>query len=70
MAMMNKKKRAWGMIVESVQQDIECTSGILKSLWLFIKNCDSFSQPKHIENVFTSCCELYNILVESDGYLD
>ena len=28
------------------------------------------SRPEHIENAFTSCCMLHNILLESNGYLD
>ena len=37
------KERAWGMMVESVRKDIECTFGILKSRWLFLKNWNNLS---------------------------
>lgn len=58
----------WSQWLESMRKDVECTFGILKSRWTIL---DKGVQARKIENadqVWKTCCELHNMLLEIDGY--
>ena len=60
----------WSSKVESVRKDIEGVFGILKARFKFLKNFNSLKHHSSIDNAFTTCCILHNMLLESDGWLD
>jgi hypothetical protein len=62
MRVMNKK-------LGSIRKDIECTFGAMKKRFKWLKNWNSLAYQANIDNVFTTCCILHNILLEHDGYL-
>jgi hypothetical protein len=53
----------------SIPKDIECTFGAMKKRFKWLKNWNCLAKQCDIDNVFTTCCILHNILLEHDGYL-
>mmetsp|Transcript_5008 Transcript_5008/g.12125 ORF Transcript_5008/g.12125 Transcript_5008/m.12125 type:complete len:177 (-) Transcript_5008:45-575(-) len=60
----------WSKMIESVRKDVECTFGCLKKRFLWLKHWNCASTHKQIDDVFTTCAILHNILLEEDGYLN
>ena len=60
----------WSKKLESVRKDVECTFGILKKRFLFLKNLIQHHFPEKIENAFVTCCALHNWLHDWDGWDD
>ncbi len=58
---------AWSTQMETVRKDVECTFGILKKRFMFLKTPIRLRDPKQIENAFMTCCVLHNLLLEYDG---
>lgn len=58
---------AWSSRVETLCKDVECTFGILKKRFLFLKHPIRLHEPKDIENCFLTCCLIHNWLLEFDG---
>ncbi len=44
--------------------------GILKIRFRFLKNFNCLRHQSSIDDAFTTCCILHNMLLRSDGYLD
>ena len=61
--------RAMNKKLGSVRKDIECTFGGMKKRFKWLKNWNSLVDQADIDNVFTTCCMLHNILLEHNGYL-
>ncbi|KAI2511223.1 Plant transposon protein [Fragilaria crotonensis] len=60
----------WAGMMESVRKDIECVFGILKKRFHYLKTFNRMRKQKNIDNAFTTCCIIHNILLETDGWLD
>ena len=58
----------WSKNLESVRKDVECTFGILKKRFLFLKNPIQHHFPEGIEDAFVRCCCLHNLLHDWDGW--
>lgn len=58
---------AWSSHIESLRKDVECTFGILKKRFMFLKFPIRLHTPEAIEKVFRTCCLLHNWLLEYDG---
>lgn len=56
----------WGEWLESVRKDVECTIGILKSRFRFLKNAVKFHSPDTIEHAMRTCAAVHNILLKYD----
>jgi hypothetical protein len=52
--------------VESVRKEIECTFGLLKKRFRFLKNPFLLQKQYEIDNMFRTCCILHNMLLEYD----
>lgn len=50
--------------LESVRKDVECTFGILKKRWKILEYGIRFRDIKVLEQVFTVCCILHNMMVD------
>ena len=59
----------WSAKLESVRKDIEGVFGILKIRFRFLKNFNNLHQQSAIDNTFTTCCMLHNMLLKADGFL-
>jgi Plant transposon protein len=57
-------------MIESVRKDIEGVFGILKQRFHFLKSFNKLRRQINIDQAFTTCCILHNILLEEDGYLE
>ena len=55
--------------MESIRKDIKCTFGILKNPFKYLKRFNRSHNVSDVDNAFTSCCMLHNMLLEEDGYL-
>jgi hypothetical protein len=60
----------WSKNLESVRKDIEGVFGILKIRFRFLKNFNCLRHQSSIDDAFTTCCILHNMLLRSDGYVD
>jgi hypothetical protein len=65
----NHAMRVMSRKLGSVRKDIECTFGAMKKRFKWLKNWNALSNQADIDNVFTTCCILHNILLEHDGYV-
>ena len=59
--------RLWSEWVESAKKDVECTFGILKSRWRFLRNGIVLQNQSSIDFAFFTCCILHNLILEFDG---
>lgn len=57
----------WSEWLESVRKDVECTFGILKARFRFLKMPIEYHCKYTIECVFKSCCILHNMLILWNG---
>lgn len=60
----------WSAHMDSIRKDVECTFGILKKRFLFLKNPIMHHFAEMIEAAFTTCCAIHNCLHEQDGWDD
>ena len=70
MQIAGSKMERWSANLESARKDVECTFGILKKRFLFLKNPIEIHSPERIEDAFHTCAALHNWLHEYDGYDD
>ena len=68
--MHGSKLASWSKNLESVRKDVECTFGILKKRFLFLKNPIELHVPEKIEGAFHTCAALHNWLLDYDGWDD
>lgn len=61
-------KVRWSEFAESVRKDVECSFGILKKRFQFLKNGVNWQNKNDIDNAVFSCVKLHNMLHEFDGY--
>lgn len=57
----------WSEWLESVRKDVECTFGILKARFRFLRNAVRYHYPDTIEQATRCCAILHNILLRYDG---
>ena len=65
---MDEKSTRWSETAESVRKDVECSFGILKKRFQFLKNAITWHRKSDIDNAVHSCVILHNMLHEFDGY--
>ena len=58
----------WSEFAESIRKDVECSFGILKKRFQFLKNPITWHKKSDIDNAMFSCVILHNMLHEFDGY--
>lgn len=58
----------WSEFAESVRKDVECSFGILKKRFQFLKNGVNWQSKNDIDNAVFSCVILHNMLHDFDGY--
>ena len=56
--------------MESARKDVECTFGILKKRFLFLKNPIELHAPEKTEAAFLTCAGIHNWLHDYDGWDD
>ena len=66
----NSAEMRWSKNVESVRKDIEGVFGILKKRFRFLKNFNNLRRQSSVDDAFTTCCILHNMMLDKDGYLD
>ena len=54
--------------LESMQKDVECTFGILKTRFSILKYGIRLRSLNQCDNVWLTCCALHNMLLKIDGY--
>jgi Plant transposon protein len=62
-----RSDRLWSEWVESTRKDVECTFGILKSRWRFLRNGIVLKNQISTGYAFFTCCILHNLILENDG---
>jgi hypothetical protein len=60
----------WSHHIESIRKDVECTFGILKKRFSFLKNKIRLHDIEDIDNAFAVCATVHNMLHEWDGLDD
>jgi hypothetical protein len=65
---LDEKSTRWSEHAESVRKDVECSFGILKKRFQFLKNAITWHRKSDIDNAVFSCVILHNMLHEFDGY--
>jgi hypothetical protein len=68
--MPNSPEMRWSENLESVRKDIEGVFGILKIRFRFFKNFNNLRKQSSIDDAFTTCCMLHNMMLQKDGYLE
>ncbi len=63
----NIDKIQWSKWLESMQKDVECTLGILKGQWRFLKSGVRLHGLDAVDYVWLMCCALHNWLLDVDG---
>ena len=53
--------------LESIRKDVECTFGILKQRWRFLRNKIQYHEMDVITAAMRCCCILHNMLLVFDG---
>lgn len=64
----DEDKSRWSEFAESVRKDVECSFGILKKRYQFLKGAITWHRKSDIDNAVFSCVILHNMLHEFDGY--
>ena len=64
----DEDKTRWSEFAESVRKDVECSFGILKKRFQFLKSAITWHRKSDIDNAVFSCVILHNMLHEFDGY--
>jgi len=66
----NKHLKRYKKALSATRKDVECTFGILKSRFVWLKNCNHERRSDTIHKVFVTACILHNLLLKEDGHLD
>jgi Plant transposon protein len=64
----DEDKIRWSEFAEAIRKDVECSFGILKKRFQFLKNAITWHRKSDIDNAVFSCVTLHNMLHEFDGY--
>lgn len=62
------EKTRWSELAESMRKDVECSFGILKKRYQFLKTGITWHYKSDSDNVVFSCVILHNMSHEFDGY--
>jgi Plant transposon protein len=54
-------------MLESMRKDVECTFGILKGRWRYLKTGMRIHDIEGMDNIWCTCCALHNMLLDVDG---
>lgn len=57
----------WSEFLESVRKDVECTFGILKARFLFLKSFVAYHSADTLTNAMRTACVLHNMLLSWDA---
>ena len=57
----------WSEFLESVRKDVECTFGILKRRFRWLKNAIQYHSEETLEAAIKTCAILHNMLLAYDG---
>ncbi len=60
-------KTRWSRWVESMHKDVECTFGILKGRWRFLKSGVCIYGVDKVDDIWLTCYALRNWLLDIDG---
>lgn len=63
----NSKEERWSKWAESMRKDVECTFGILKGRFRFLKTGIRLHSFEVMDNIWFTCCALHNMLLKIDG---
>ena len=63
----NNEDTAFSRALESVRKDVECFFGILKGRFRILKLRLAYHSKEDIDNIFSTCCILHNMLHTFDG---
>jgi hypothetical protein len=63
----NRQEIMWSEWLESVRKDVECSYGLVKARFRFLKNPINYHSSLLIENAFKVCCMLHNMIRTYDG---
>ncbi|CAM9899303.1 unnamed protein product, partial [Ectocarpus sp. 8 AP-2014] len=63
----NSEDTAFSRTLESVRKDVECFFGILKGCFRILKLRLGYRSKEDIDNIFSTCCILHNMLHTFDG---
>ena len=64
---MDRAAVVWAEFIEAIRKDVECTFGILKSRFHFLKIGSRYATQKVVESAFITACILHNMLLTLDG---
>jgi Plant transposon protein len=64
---MSRNVVLWSEWLESVRKDIECTFGILKQRFRFLRDSVVYHNPETIQDAMKTCCCLHNMIMLFDG---
>lgn len=56
-------RQMWSNRLESIRKDVECTFGILKKRFLFLKNAITLQKKSTIDWSFYCCCIIHNMML-------
>lgn len=66
----NKYLRRYKRALAATRKDVECTFGLIKKRFAWLKNCNNQSRSDEIHNVFVTGCILHNLILKEEGVLD
>jgi hypothetical protein len=66
----SSKKGYFSSKIESIRKDVECVFGILKKRWRCLDYGIRFKNMKKVEQVFTVCCILHNMMLSEMETVD
>jgi DDE superfamily endonuclease len=66
----SQKEKAFSEMLESLRKDVECTFGILKGRWRYLKTGIRLQNVDCVDDVWFTCCALHNMLLDADGQTD
>jgi hypothetical protein len=63
----SEAEKQWSEMVESLRKDVECFFGILKQMFGILKYGSRFQSQELMDDIFLTCCALYNQRFELAG---
>jgi DDE superfamily endonuclease len=63
----SQKEKAFSEMLESLRKDVECTFGILKGRWRYLKTGIRLQNVDCVDDVWFTCCALHNLLLDADA---
>jgi hypothetical protein len=63
----NRSELRFSQWLEALRKDVECTFGILKGRWRILKTGIRVHNTEASDNIWMTCCALYNHLLDVDG---